>query len=82
MVDVNNSTVKIALLVVMAAVAIASNYLLIGVVNVKFMDLIVFSCGYVLGTNFGGVLGVLIWLVYGSLNPYGFARNALRISKI
>ena len=68
----NNSTVKIALLVVMAAVAIASNYLLIGVVNVKFMDLIVFACGYVLGTSFGGLLGVLIWLVYGSLNPYGF----------
>lgn len=67
-----NSTVKIALLVVMAAVVIASNYLLIGVVNVKFMDLIVFACGYVMGASFGGVLGGLIWLVYGSLNPYGF----------
>jgi hypothetical protein len=72
LVDLNNSTVKVALLVVMAAVAIASNYLLIGVVNVKFMDLIVFACGYVLGPSFGGVLGAHIWLVYGTLNPYGF----------
>ena len=72
MVELNNSTTKIALLVVMASVAIASNYLLIGVVNIKFMDLIVFTCGYVMGSGFGGVLGILIWLVYGSLNPYGF----------
>ena len=62
---------KASTLAVMAAAAIATNYLLIGVVNVKFMDLIVFTGGYLYGSGFGATLGVLIWLVYGTLNPFG-----------
>ena len=62
---------KASMLAVMAAAAIATNYLLIGVVNVKFMDLIVFTGGYLYGSGFGATLGALIWLVYGTLNPFG-----------
>ncbi len=62
---------KASTLAVMAAAAIATNYLLIGVVNVKFMDLIVFTGGYLFGPVFGATLGALIWLVYGTINPYG-----------
>jgi len=62
---------KASTLAVMAAAAIATNYLLIGVINVKFMDLIVFTGGYMYGSGFGATLGVLIWLVYGTLNPFG-----------
>jgi hypothetical protein len=57
---------------VMTATAIASNYLLIGVLNVKFMDLIVFTGGYLFGGSFGVSIGALTWLVYGTINPYGF----------
>ncbi len=60
------------MLAVLTAAAISSNYLLIGVVNVKFMDLIVFASGYLFGAGFGVAVGTLTWLVYGTLNPYGF----------
>jgi hypothetical protein len=53
----------------MTAACIASNYLLIGVVNVKFMDLIVFVSGYSFGPTVGASVGVLTWLVYGFSLP-------------
>lgn len=59
------------MLAVMTAAAVATNYLLIGVVNVKFMDIIVFTGGYLYGGGFGAALGALTWLVYGVFNPYG-----------
>jgi uncharacterized membrane protein len=47
------------------------------VVNVKFMDLIVFVSGVVFGPLMGASVGVLTWLVYGTLNPYGFSLPIL-----
>lgn len=63
---------KVSLMALMTAAAISSNYLLIGVPNVNFMDLIVFTGGFLFGGVFGVSIGVLSWLVYGSFNPYGF----------
>ena len=63
---------KASMLAVMTSAAVATNYLLIGVINVKFMDLIVFTGGYLYGSVYGATLGALIWLVYGTVNPYGF----------
>ncbi len=69
---------KLAMLSIMSAAAVASNYLLIGIANIKFMDLIVFTAGYVMagyvmGPIMGASTGVMIWLIYGTLNPYGFS---------
>jgi hypothetical protein len=63
---------KASMLAVLTAAAVATNYMLIGVVNVKFMDLMVFTGGYLYGAGFGATLGAMIWLVYGTVNPYGF----------
>ena len=63
---------KASMLAMFTAAAVATNYLLIGVVNVKFMDLIVFTGGYLYGVGFGATLGAMVWLVYGTVNPYGF----------
>lgn len=65
-------TKKIATMTILTAAAVSTNYLLIGAVNIKLMDLIVFTGGYLHGSLFGTSLGVLIWLVYGTMNPYGF----------
>ena len=62
---------------IMTAASIVSNYLLIGVFNVKLMDLIVFSSGFLFGTAVGASVGILTWLVYGTLNPYGFSLPIL-----
>ena len=71
------SAQKASIIAVMTAACIASNYLLIGVVNVKFMDLIVFVSGFSFGPTVGASVGVLTWLVYGTLNPYGFSLPIL-----
>ena len=69
---VESQALKVSLIAVLTAACIASNYLLIGVVNVKFMDLIVFVSGFVFGPAVGASVGIMTWLVYGTLNPYGF----------
>lgn len=64
---------KIALIAVLVATAIATNYLMIGALNVKFMDLIVFTSGYLMGSGLGAFTGALVWLIYGTVNPFGFS---------
>lgn len=66
------NTRKIALVAVLSASAIATNYLMIGTLNVKLMDLIIFTAGYLLGSRLGALTGGLVWLVYGTINPFGF----------
>jgi hypothetical protein len=61
----------------MTAACVATNYLLIGFTNVKFMDLIVFISGLAFGVTVGSSVGALTWLVYGTLNPYGFSLPIL-----
>jgi len=62
---------------VMTALCIGSNYLMIGLLNVKFMDLFVFVSGYLMGSLSGVSVGILTWLVYGTLNPYGSRLDIL-----
>jgi uncharacterized membrane protein len=65
-------TFKIAIIATLAAISIATNYALIGVSNVKLMDFIVFVGGFCFGPLIGASIGILSWLIYGSINPYGF----------
>ena len=71
------STRQISIIAVMTAACVATNYLLISVPNIKFMDLIVFVSGLTFGATVGSAVGVLTWLVYGTLNPYGFSLPIL-----
>ncbi|MES0324985.1 MAG: hypothetical protein ABUK18_03805 [Candidatus Bathyarchaeia archaeon] len=73
---------KIAMVALLSAAAIASNYMLIGVANVKFMDLIVFTAGFIMGPTLGAATGVMVWLVYGTINPYGFSLPILGATMI
>jgi len=68
---------RASVIAVMTAACIVSNYLLIGIFNVKLMDLIVFSSGFLFGPSVGASVGILTWLVYGTLNPYGFSLPVL-----
>jgi len=68
-----NISQRISLAALLAAAALATNYLMVGLVNVKLMDLIVFTSGYILGPKLGALTGILVWLVYGTLNPFGFS---------
>lgn len=71
------STRRIGVIAIMTAASLSTNYLLIGIANVKLMDLIVFTTGYVYGPFVGAIVGALTWLVYGTLNPYGFSLPIL-----
>ena len=57
---------------VLAALAIATNYALSFLPNVKLMDSLVFISGALYGSAIGALVGVVVWAVYGVLNPYGF----------
>lgn len=63
---------KVALITILVALSIATNYALVGVNNVKIMDLIVFVGGFLFGPLVGALTGMLSWMIYGAINPYGF----------
>jgi len=64
---------NICLIAVLTAASIGSNYALIGLPNIKLMDLIVFVTGLRFGVIVGASTGILTWMVYGALNPFGFS---------
>jgi succinate dehydrogenase/fumarate reductase cytochrome b subunit len=66
------STLKIATISIFCALSIGTNYALVSVVNVKPMDFIVFLGGFLFGEVVGSSIGIFSWLIYGSMNPYGF----------
>jgi uncharacterized membrane protein len=63
---------KVSLIAVTVAASLGSNYALIGFANLKIMDLLVFITGFIYGSLIGASVGILIWAIYGVLNPYGF----------
>jgi len=71
-----------ALLSVLSAIAISSNYILVSVPNVKLMDVIVFASSLSMGARFGATLAILIWIVYGTLNPWGFSLPTLIVTTL
>jgi hypothetical protein len=64
-------TTKVALISVLTALSLGTNYLMIDVPNVKLMDSIVFIGAFLFGLDVGVATGTSIWLVYGFVNPYG-----------
>jgi len=67
-----SDTREISMITILVAACLASNYALIWLPNVKLMDLIVFVSGLQFGMYVGCLVGILVWAVYGSINPYGF----------
>jgi hypothetical protein len=63
---------KPALLAMMVALSVSTDYALIGIPNVKVMDMVVFLSGIWMGPAWGAAAGALTWMVYGTVNPYGF----------
>jgi len=64
---------KLAIITVLVAFSISTNYAMISLSNVKLMDLIVFIGGFCFGPLVGMSIGVISWAVYGTLNPLGFS---------
>src|SRR5207245_7261537 len=56
---------------VFTALALATNYALIGIPNVKIMDTLVFVAAFFFGLRLGIGVAASIWLVYGFVNPNG-----------
>jgi hypothetical protein len=72
-------TQKIAVVSVFTALAIATDYAMLPLSNIKLMDTIVFVSGLVFGLDVGVSIGALTWLVYGSVNPQGPATGSLLV---
>jgi uncharacterized membrane protein len=64
---------KIATIAALAALSTATNYAMVSLYNVKFMDLFAFVAGFCFGPVVGALTGILSWSVYGPINPFGFS---------
>ena len=64
-------SLKVMITAVFTALALATNYALIGIPNVKIMDTLVFIAAFFFGFRLGVGVAASIWLVYGFVNPNG-----------
>jgi uncharacterized membrane protein len=64
-------TRKVAAVSMFTALAIATDYAMLPLANVKLMDSIVFICALTFGVGAGASVAALTWLVYGTVNPLG-----------
>jgi hypothetical protein len=64
---------RIAVIAILSALSVGTNYALLSFFNVKFMDLIVFVSGFCFGPVVGASIGIVSWAIYGTLNPLGFS---------
>jgi|BEDMetMinimDraft_1075159.scaffolds.fasta_scaffold02610_2 hypothetical protein len=71
--------VKIVATALLIATALATNYALIWLLNIKLMDGIIFLISYAFGVYYGLIAAIIIWVIYGTLNPYGFNLLSLMI---
>ena len=73
---------RVAVASILVALCVATNYALLFAPNMKLMDMIVFSSGFVFGAWTGATVGAFSWLVYGVINPLGFSLPTLLITMI
>lgn len=69
------NTRRIAVIAVLVALAVGTNYAMMPLINVKLMDAIVFIGGVCFGPVVGALIGAFSWTVYGTLNPWGFSLH-------
>jgi hypothetical protein len=62
---------KVAAVSMFTALALATDYAMLPLANVKLMDCIVFICALTFGVSAGASVATLTWLVYGTVNPLG-----------
>ena len=70
-------TRRVALITILTALAVASDYALSAIPNVNLMDAIVLVSGALYGLRVAAPVAVLSWAIYGTLNPYGFCLPIL-----
>lgn len=63
---------RICIITVIVALCLGSNYALSSIPNFKIMDFLVFISGWIFGPGIGASTGILVWMIYGVINPYGF----------
>ncbi len=71
------TSTRVALLTSLSALAVATNYAMLPLLNIKLMDSVVFVAGLSFGASSGCAVATVAWLVYGTLNPYGFSLPTL-----
>jgi len=71
------ATHRVAIISIFTALAVATDYAMLPLSNIKLMDTIVFVSALVFGLGVGVSVGALTWLVYGSINPLGSDGGSL-----
>ena len=71
--------IKPTMIAVFTAEALASNYAMTGLPNIKIMDALIFIAAFLFGSSVGIGIAASTWAVYGFVNPYGQAGFPLII---
>ena len=71
--------IRPTMIAVFTAEALASNYAMTGLPNIKIMDALIFIAAFLFGWSVGIGIAVSTWSVYGFVNPYGQAGFPLII---
>ncbi len=66
-------SIKVALVAVFTSLSLGTNYAMIGLLNVKLMDSLVFVAAFLFGLRVGLGVAISIWSIYGFVNPWGQA---------
>jgi hypothetical protein len=64
---------EVALIAVFTGLSLGTNYAMIGLLNVKLMDSLVFLAAFLFGLRVGIGVAISIWSIYGFVNPWGQA---------
>ncbi|MDG6925260.1 MAG: hypothetical protein JRN09_01775 [Nitrososphaerota archaeon] len=64
-------TRRVAAVSMFTALAVATDYAMFPLADVKLMDCIVFVAALTFGVGVGASVGALTWLIYGTVNPLG-----------
>jgi hypothetical protein len=75
-------TVKISMVAVLSAAAIAASYVRPVALNVEPISLIVFLSGFALGVQLGAVTGIISMTVYSTFNPLGPAPIPILLAQV
>ncbi len=62
---------KVSLIAVFTAISLGTNFVMIGIPNVKLMDAFVFIAAFLFGLEVGLGSAASVWAIYGFTSPYG-----------
>ncbi|MFW9943993.1 MAG: hypothetical protein ACFFB7_03260 [Candidatus Sifarchaeia archaeon] len=77
-----DSSKRVSIIAIMTALALVGNYTLVMIPNVELGSTILFVAAYTFGWTIGAPCALIMSVVFGFLNPWGFAVPEILVTQI